>query len=215
MKLLEFSIATALGAALALGVAGTASALPLGFVPVENNDGPPDLNDAFNVVAGTSFGSNSDLQPYRVDPDDSLFSLASTSVRSVALIGLTAGNLNTLGFYADIGVGAVRNPLIVASGFGLRGDGSAGDPFLGSGYTPDPSTSTFGFYLTSIGGEFNTFFSESSLNADGLDHVISYSLLEYVDHLNSLFFSIDGGQPQNLAFPQRDTDWLGGSAQRR
>lgn len=200
MKPRKTMIIGALGAALAISFAGSAAAMPVGFVPVENNDGPPDLNDAFNIVAGTSFTSNADLQPYRVDPNDALFTLGIASVRSVALIGLTAGNTNTLGYYTDIGTGAVRNPLITASGFGLAGAGTAADPFDGTNYSPDPGLSTFGFYLTSVGGGTNTFFSEEGLNSDGLDHMISYSLLDYVGQVNSLFFSIDGGTPQNLAF---------------
>ena len=201
MKHIQAKSISVLAAALAIGLTGTASALPVGFVPVENNDGPPDLNDAFNVVAGTSFTSNADLQRYRVDPDDLIFSLGSTSVRSVALIGLTAGNTNTLGYYTDLGAGTARNPLITAQGFGLRGDGSAANPFNGSSYTPDPGLSSFGFYLTSVSGSTtHTFFSEQALNSDGLDHMITYSLADYTRQLNSIFFSIDGGQPQNLAF---------------
>lgn len=199
MKHIKTKRIGALAAALAIGLTGTASALPLEFVPAENG-GIPELHDAVNAVAGTSFNSNADLQPLRVDPDDLMFSLGRTSVRSVALIGLSAGNSNTLGYYTDLGVGASRNPLITATGFGLRGDGSVGNPFAGSSYTPDPGLSSFGFYLTSVGGGSNTFFSEPGLNSDELDHMISYSLMDYLEELNSLYFRIDGGQPQNLTF---------------
>jgi hypothetical protein len=156
-------------------LASTASAAPL--VPTENNDGLPDLNDAVEKLFPTlTFASNTDIAPLKIsDGIDQLFKVSSDKV---PLVGLTAGNSNTLGYYDDPGTGSNRFSTGTAfSGFGFLGSGVSGDPFPGVELIPSPGNKTIGFYLESVSGSgTNTFFSEPGLNSDELDHLIAYDL---------------------------------------
>lgn len=163
-------------------------------VPTEDNDGLPDLNDAFNLIAGTGFASNGTagfVALRLADAIDQLFKVSSTDV---ALVGLTAGFTNTLGYYDDPGVGASQFSTGVGfSGFGFLGTGTIGNPFPGVVLSPDPGSSTIGLLLDSTGGGGTTFFSEPSLNSDGLDHVIAYDASGFVASINSLYADFGAG----------------------
>lgn len=136
----------------------------------DNNDGLPDINDAINLLLGTSYGRNTDVDNRFSEPDAIWQGVAGR----VVLIGLTAGNSNTLGTYTDLGVGASRTPLLgPASGFGFRGSGTLADPF--TDYAAFTSMAPFGWYLQSNAAFY---FSEAALNGSGLDHMMSFALPE-------------------------------------
>lgn len=167
MKKLVCTAAFVMAMSLAAGV----RAAPL--IPVDSNDGVPDLFDAWNILTGDGFTSNADLVPFRVaDVDDQLFQIVNTET---PIIGLTAAFTNELGYYDDPGVGASLFPTgVPISGFGFTGDGTVGDPFVGAMFVPDPGTSTIGFYIDSSGS--GNLFSEEALNPGGVDQMITYML---------------------------------------
>jgi hypothetical protein len=138
----------------------------------DDNDGGPDINDAINLIQGSALARNVHADPLFVEPDAVWSDLGG----QVFLIGLSAGHSNTLGVYTDIGVGAVKTPILGPySGFGFTGDGTAGNPFPAAttGLLP---TTPFGWYLNSVGGGSADYFSESGLNPVGLDHLMTFDL---------------------------------------
>ena len=139
----------------------------------DDNDGIPDINDAINRLLGTSYARNSDVDNRFVAVDAVWTNLTGT----VALIGLTAGNSNTLGVYTGLGSGTAQSDVIGPySGFGFLGSGTFDDP-LPADALGLPSGASLGWYLRSSG---RTFFSEPGLNvADGgLDHLMTFALPE-------------------------------------
>lgn len=152
-------------------VYGVAQGGSVNGIPTANddNDGIPDIHDAINQILGTAYARNFAVDPLFVEPDAVWKDLSGT----VALIGLTAGNSNTIGVYTDIGVGAVKTPILGPySGFGFAGNGSAGSPYpaaltgLGGG-------TSFGWYLNSSGSNY---YSEPGLNGSGYDHMMTFDL---------------------------------------
>ncbi|WP_055733451.1 hypothetical protein [Agarivorans gilvus] len=92
----------------------------------DHNDGVPDLFDAANLLLGTSYTSNADLDS-RFIANDQVF--VGQGQHNIALIGLTAGNYNTLGVYTDLGQGQNKQVLLPSDPqFGFTGDGSAANP---------------------------------------------------------------------------------------
>ncbi len=137
-----------------------------------DDDGKPDIFDAINLIQGTAYANNAAIDPLFVEPDEVWKELNG----SIALIGLTAGNSNTVGVYTDLGVGTIQTPLLGPfSGFGFKGDGTAADPFpattigLGTG-------TNFGWYLKTVNDGTRHFYSESALNSNGLDHMMTFDL---------------------------------------
>lgn len=151
--------------------------------PNDDNDGIPDLNDAVNLLAGTSFANNEDIDHLQIPSTADNTWISPTGDGTLVLIGLTAGFSNVLGVYSDLGAGTSKLPLLGPdSGFGFEGDGTLLDPFRGvsgGGFPPDP----FGFYLDSTSVDptsgtptTTTYFSEPSLNPDGIEHMVAYDL---------------------------------------
>lgn len=146
----------------------------------DDNDGLPDINDAANLLyslarLGSPFGRNHNLDPLFVSSDEIWQELGGGTV---ALIGLTAGNSNTIGVYTDLGVGSVRtNVLGPNSGFGFVGGGTVGSPFP-AGLTGLSLGQPYGWFLNSFNGASNTlFFSEPFLNSDsGIDHLMTFDM---------------------------------------
>jgi hypothetical protein len=134
------------------------------------NDGVPDLHDAVNNILGTSYLSNSDLDDRFVSADQFFTGNGS---HSIALIGLTAGNSNTLGIYQ----GTTKTDVLpYDSYFGYTGDGSATNPYPGSTFDV---IGEFGWYLAANGPySFDTYYSEPSLNDGGWDHMMTFEIAE-------------------------------------
>jgi hypothetical protein len=132
-----------------------------------NNDGIPDIFNAINVIKGTSFTDNGSTDGYRVNR----YTWTDGTPYVVALIGLTAGNSNTIGYYSDIGVGATKTSILGPySGFGLKGDGTSANPFPGFSFD---APSNFGWYLQSNSVYW---YSEPNLNASLYDHMMTFDL---------------------------------------
>ncbi len=183
-KIIGLSALVLLG--IAVGLAGAASyppgvvndiyAPPPNGIPTANfgNDGIPDIYQAVNRITaeagvGTSYTSNAQLDPRFVVNHE----VWSTTNGAAILVGLTAGNSNTLGVYTDLGVGAVRTPVVGPhSGFGFLAP--LGGPYP-AGETGLPTGTSFGWYLESNG---NIFYSEAGLNAGTWDHIMAFSIPE-------------------------------------
>ena len=156
-------------------VYGVAQGGTVNGIPTANdlNDGLPDIFDAINLIQGSALTRNVGADPLFVGTDEIWTGVSG----NVALIGLTAGNANTLGFYTDLGVGAVQTPILGPfSGFGFTGNGTMANPYpaattgLGSG-------ASFGWYLNSVSGSGSTdFFSQAALNPNGYDHMLTFDL---------------------------------------
>jgi hypothetical protein len=150
---------------------------PVNGIPTANdqNDGVPDLNDAANLLygiagLGSPFVRNHSLDSLFVSSDEIWQELGTGTV---ALIGLTAGNSNTIGVYTDLGVGSVRsNALGPFSGFGFVGNGGT-NPFPAA-LTGLALGQSYGWFLNS---NDSLYFSEAGLNGDGgIDHLMTFDM---------------------------------------
>lgn len=146
--------------------------------PNFNNDGGGccDLFDAHNTIAGTGFTSNADMDQFFLEPDHpwQLFSSPGT----VALIGLTASNTNSLGLYTDLATGGGKSVVLGPhSGFQIL------SPFEGATFSV---AGPFGWYLQS---NQTFYYSDSALNTGGWDHMVTYSLV----HLAGVVITVDFG----------------------
>jgi len=134
-----------------------------------NNDGTPDIYEAVNQLLGTAYTGNGDVDPLFV-PNDEVWTELNGSI---ALIGLTAGNSNTVGTYTGLGTGAGQSAVLGPfSGFGFTGDGTAANPYPAA-MTSLGTGTNFGWYLNSSGAMY---FSEAALNPVGLDHMMTFDL---------------------------------------
>lgn len=160
-----------------LFLAFASSAMAFSFTPIDNNDGEPDIYDALNsVLSGTPYSNNAQANDRRIGTDELWETLSDDA--PVMLVGLTAGNDNTLGFYTDPGVGSAQTDIFgPVSGFGTTGSGTSSDPYTHGGYIT--TSDVFGFYLESQSNSgTNTFYSEKALNSDTIDHMVTYELPE-------------------------------------
>jgi hypothetical protein len=161
-------------------VYGVAQGGTINAIPTANdtNDSGPDIYSAINTVLGTNtYVHNYQVDSRFVQPDYVWQNLLSPA--PVALVGLSAAYSNTLGFYTGLGTGTGQTQLIApVTGFSLTGNGTSASPFNGIVTESFPSA-PFGFFLESVGGgATRTYFSESSLNASGLDHMMTFYLPE-------------------------------------
>lgn len=154
-----------------------ADPFPAGIPPVvSNNDGIPDIYNAFNRLVGTAYSDNSSLG---TGVNRHVWDNGSTW--GAALIGLTAGNTNTLGYYSGVGSGSGQTALFSDSGFGFAAAGTQADPYTARKF--DAPTPQFGWYLNTAGRDSTTYFSEPGLNLSdlngseqGYDHMMTFDL---------------------------------------
>jgi hypothetical protein len=147
-------------------------------IPTANdtNDGIPDIFDAINrLIPAAGLTSNAGADPRFIEPDEIWQELNG----SIALIGLTAGNSNTVGFYTDLGTGSAKTAVLgPRSGFGFTGDGTNANPYPYAAFSV-PAPKLFGWYLDSrSGATTTTFYSEAALNAPTYDHMMTFKLPE-------------------------------------
>jgi len=169
-----------------LMLAGTSTADVFPFMPADpydsspdaiptaddKNDGIPDIYDAVNQLLGTSLTDNEQLDPRFIQPDYVWQELNG----QIALIGLTAGNSNTIGYYTDLGGGTVQTAILGPfSGFGFLGDGTSANPYPSQTFSVDLTPSLYGWYLNSSG---TMWYSESGLNPSGWDHLMTFDMPE-------------------------------------
>jgi hypothetical protein len=137
----------------------------------DDNGSLPDINDAINLIQGTSLAHNADADPLFIEPDYVWNGISGL----VILIGLTAEHSNTLGYYTDLGTGMTQTPILGPySGYGFVGDGTAGNPFPAATMALGTGTD-FGWFLSSNGTDY---FSEPALNPAGFDHLMTFELPE-------------------------------------
>jgi hypothetical protein len=157
--------------------------------PNDDNDNlsgvpnPADINDAINLLLGTSFANNEDVDFLRVlTPDQTWQDLSSTdNSGTYVLISLTAANTNTLRVYDVTDPSTHIAVLGPHSGFGFQGDGSAGDPFEGA-LSPLVPGANFGWSIKTVSSSGSLIWdSDPSLNDNGLDHMLTYHLADLKD----------------------------------
>lgn len=164
------------------GYDATPDAIP---TPRDNNDNlggspdPADINDAINLLLGTSYTRNSDVDFLRHTGPDAIWTDLSSLENdgTYVFISLTAANKNTLRVYDVTTPGVKLGILGPLSGFGYTGDGTIGDPFLGA-FSPLASGTNFGWNLKSdpaVGADL-FWDSNPAFNTDKLDHMLTYKV---------------------------------------
>ena len=163
----------------------------------DGNDGVPDIFDAVNLLINQTFTANMDVDDRLVDPDADNIWTQTEEISRVALIGLTAANSNTIGFYTDLGTGSTQTDILGSMpAFGFQGDGlTSATAFTGATFSVN--SDTFGWYLRSENGTTNTFFSEPGLNSDGWEHMMTFGLPELEEETRWIKF---GGGAQLFEF---------------
>jgi hypothetical protein len=138
----------------------------------------PQAYQAINYVRGNlglpaELASNAQADPLQASADDYWRVLSADKASELAFIGLTAGNVNTVGVFP---LGQPQNAIDLIppqTGFRYTGDGSTGNPYPG-GINP-LSGIDFGFTLRTGG---SIWYSDFNLNIPlgGGDQMLSYFL---------------------------------------
>jgi hypothetical protein len=159
---------------IALALLAPASAQALSTLRLSrpgSTDAGPDLIEAYNLLAGTSYTRNLDLAPFRLGDDETYF--ATDQTLAIA-ISTSADNLNDFGFYTDLGSAANTTTLFE----GFSGNLFLDTPSFDAEYLLDSEAGTdVGFFLSTIGWNHeDTWHSESDLDAafTSFDHMIGY-----------------------------------------
>jgi hypothetical protein len=158
---------------LALLAPASAQALnTLPLAPAGSTDEGPDLLDAYNLLAGTSYTSNSDITPFLIGDDESF----SANDQTIAIaISASADNSNNFGFYTDLGFALDTTSLFE----GLNGHLFLDNPSFDAEFLFDTDDSSdVGFYLNTVGWNHeDTWHSESDLDAADttFDHMIAFN----------------------------------------
>ena len=133
--------------------------------------GLPNIYQAINEILGTSYSTNADVDHLFMDYDSLWLNFGG----SATVIGYSAYYYNTLGVYTYTGGGTYDDVLIDQHGQGFA-----------SGYPTEPigvpDGTEFGWYLEAYTGAaqsgtyVGTYYSESNLNPDGYDHMMTFDL---------------------------------------
>jgi hypothetical protein len=166
-------------------------------IPTANdrNDGIPDQFDAVNQLLGTTFTRNSQIDNLFVSSDEVWAALQNSTV---AIIGLTAGNSNTLGVYTDLGTGSTRIPTLGPfSGFGFVGAGTSASPYPAANLSVASGTN-FGWYLQSNSAFY---FSQAAINPSGMDHMMTFDLSALAGQTVYVKFGAAAAVPYTFTHP--------------
>ncbi len=170
--------------------------------PCQSVGGSPQVYEAINQIfinaslVSPGLASNGAADAFQVvTPHEYWVNLTGGIAGNFAAVSITAANSNTLGVFAYGSPATITNVILPQSGFGFLGDGSAGSPYPG-GINPYVSGQNFGFALTSVGSGTDIWYSDPTLNSDGIDHVIAY----YLPQLSGVTVTIDtnGAAPGGL-----------------
>ncbi len=170
---------------------------PYGGTPYTLGGGPnpADINDAINLLLGTNYVHNSDVDFLRhTGPDNAWQDLSSQNQQGpFVFISLTADFTNSLYTY-DVGDPTTLYQVIPGqTGYGFVGDGSAGKPFVG-GVNP-LSSNNFGWALVSdYNGTEYIWDSNPAFNPDDLDHMLTYHLANLQGR--TVYVDVDGNIQQ-------------------
>jgi hypothetical protein len=148
--------------------------------PNDNNDNlagvpnPADINDAVNLLLGTNYTRNSDVDFLQWTLGDKSWKDLSSldSEGTYVALSLTAGNTNTLQVYNTTTPGTKINVLPSLTGYGFIGNGSSTNPFL-AGFSPLAGGTNFGWALQSDSYLWD---SDPANNVDRYDHMMTYYL---------------------------------------
>lgn len=122
--------------------------------------------------------SNADVDVWQYTLPNSYWSAAGASSGAFAIIGISAANQNTLGVYQMGAPGSVTAVLPSYSGNTYLGSGTVADPYPGS--VNPLNGNVFGFTLASKkANQTNVWYSDPSLNSDGIDHMLTYHLPQF------------------------------------
>ena len=157
-----------------LFVAGSAMAVPFG-------DGGAALQGVLNGITVSGPSSVTAATDEMSDAYDSYWGITGTgSSISTMIIELASySNVNTFGIYDPTNT---SNSVELFAGTSVAGDQvqlsitALGDIYVGGNDTGvDFGTSDFGYYLdSSLGANGGFFYSDTSLNVDGVDHMAAY-----------------------------------------
>ncbi len=139
----------------------------------------PDIKDAVNLLLGSSYAKNEDVDSLQfVGNDNTWVDFSSGSdLAGYALIGLSVISDNTLRVYDTTNPGTKIDVFDGSfTGFGLTGDGTNGSPFPYAESVFSSGTN-FGWNVKrTLGADVSYLDSDAALNADTLDHMLSYRL---------------------------------------
>lgn len=140
-------------------------------------NGVPDIYMAINVLLGSSYTSNADVNFMQYTGATSEWqNVGDPSHGGAAFIGISAGNINSLRVY-DTATPATKLNVFPTgfTGFGLAGDGTALNPFPSSP-VPLATGTNFGWNLKSTGSSTKIWDSNTLFNSDKIDHMFVYRL---------------------------------------
>ncbi len=147
------------------------------YTPVNN---APDVFMAVNLLLGSSYASNAAIAPLEVTGNTKDWQYVGDALHGgAALIGLSAGNANSLKVYDTATPGTKLDVFGTPfSGFGFTGDGTIADPYP---YQAIPLAygTKFGWALSSYKastGSTTVWDSDYTKNSDKFDHMIVYHL---------------------------------------
>lgn len=166
--------------------------IPTPNMPLSNTmnlyQAPAYLSSAYSSVL-----RNSDLDKYNY-PKDNAWEVKSGTTLSLYILGVSAGNTNTIGYYYTDAAGTIqKTPLLPnITGDKWYGNGTVATPLRGVDFTVNPSVHIIGWYIDSeyaVDNYKETFYSEPSINPDRHDHLITYALpeLKGVFNVNNYF----------------------------
>jgi len=158
--------------------------------PREDPDGSLDVHDAINLILGTSYAHNNDIDHLYFGADPVWFR-GNDSDALVILIGGSAARSNALRVY-DTSAPGVKIPVIAFGPiFGYTGDGlSSSTPFVAKQNNLAAGTQ-FGWSLLTVGEGVNDVWDSNPVNnVDGLDHLLAYKLADLTGQ--SRYVDLDG-----------------------
>ena len=136
-----------------------------------SNTGEVEIFNTLNLLLGTSYTNNAQADALQFTGNKSVW-----QADGYAIIGLGAGNTNNLLVYNAATPGSPINPFGVGfTGNGFTGNGTIGSPFYGAS-SIFPSGTNIGFSLTTSPLNPATWYSDPTLNSDGMDHLMAYDL---------------------------------------
>ena len=157
---------------------------PDGIPTPNNTDVDENIYAAFNLLLGTSYTSNEEVDSFQVGGFPRFWKDVTTSENEgyVAFISITAANRNLLQAYDTADPGTKIDTLGPYTGFGFSGDGSIDSPFAAE-LSPFAGTGLdFGWNLrSSSGSDVKNWDSDyTSGDNEGLAHYFVYNVSKFM-----------------------------------